>query len=102
MAAKFVMQTFPISSVKCRYYIICIVCIRKSYKVIYRKTFWSTTNKLKANTCMEDGSRFGHFWWFYARVYYVYTLVDQPYSVSNLMVLWVKALGFNARHFAVL
>ena len=51
MAAKFVMQTFPISSVKCRY-IICIVCIRKSYKVIYRKTFWSTTNKLKANTCL--------------------------------------------------
>ena len=35
---------------------------------------------------MEDGSRFGHFWWFYARVYYVYILVDQPYSDRNLMV----------------
>ena len=51
---------------------------------------------------MEDGSRFGHFWWFYARVYYVYILVDQPYSDRNLMVLWAKAPGFKARHFAVL
>ena len=51
---------------------------------------------------MEDGSRFGHFWWFYARVYYVYILVDQPYSDRNLMVLWAKASGFKARHFAVL
>ena len=51
---------------------------------------------------MEDGSRFGHFWWFYARVYYVYILIDQPYSDRNLMVLWAKAPGFNARHFAVL
>ena len=51
---------------------------------------------------MEDGSRFGHFWWFYARVYYVYILIDQPYCDRNLMVLWAKAPGFNARHFAVL
>ena len=51
---------------------------------------------------MEDGSRFRHFWWFHARVYYVYILVDQPYSDRNLMVLWAKAPGFNARHFAVL
>ena len=51
---------------------------------------------------MEDGSRFGHFWWFYARVYYVYILVDQPWSDRNLMVLWAKAPGFKARHFAVL
>ena len=51
---------------------------------------------------MEDGCRFRHFWWFYARVYYVYILIDQPYSDRNLMVLWAKAPGFNARHFAVL
>ena len=51
---------------------------------------------------MEDGSRFGHFWWFYARVYYVYILVDQPCSDRNLMVLWAKAPGFKARHFVVL
>ena len=58
---------------------------------------WNESNK-----SMEDGSRFGHFWWFYARVYYVYILVDQPYSDRNLMVLWAKAPVFKARHFAVL
>ena len=51
---------------------------------------------------MEDGSRFRHFWWFYARVYYVYILIDQPYSDRNLMVLWAKAPSFDVRHFAVL
>ena len=40
--------------------------------------FWHTKLFTIVADTMEDGSRFGHFWWFYARVYYVYILVDQP------------------------
>ena len=48
----------------------------------------------------EEGSRFGQFWWFYARFYYVYVLVDQLYTDNITCVGPLKTHGLCAKFWA--